>query len=57
MKKVLFDRRWEGGHGIGRFSKEITKRIQFDKYICNKIKPTSPVDIFITPWYLFWNKT
>ncbi|CAA0204415.1 glycosyltransferase family 1 protein [Klebsiella oxytoca] len=56
MKKVLFDRRWEGGHGIGRFSKEITNRIQFDKYICNKIKPTSPVDIFITPWYLCWNR-
>ncbi|MDU3812042.1 glycosyltransferase family 4 protein [Klebsiella grimontii] len=55
MKKIIFDRRWEGGHGIGRFSTEITSRIKFHKYIVNNIKPTNPIDILITPWYLFLN--
>ncbi|HBC7113711.1 TPA: glycosyltransferase family 4 protein [Raoultella ornithinolytica] len=55
MRKVIFDKRWEGGHGIGRFSKEISNRIKFDKYISNKIKPTSPLDIFVTPWYMLLN--
>lgn len=57
MKKVIFDRRWEGGHGIGRFSSEITKRVSFDAYIRINIKPTSPIDIFVTPWFLFFNKS
>ncbi|HAT3648468.1 glycosyltransferase family 1 protein [Raoultella ornithinolytica] len=55
MRKIIFDKRWEGGHGIGRFSKEISNRIKFDKYISNKIKPTSPLDIFVTPWYMLLN--
>ncbi|MFZ4833172.1 glycosyltransferase family 4 protein [Rouxiella sp. Mn2063] len=57
MKKIVFDKRWEGSHGIGRFSSEITKRIKFDKYIDAKVKPTSPIDIFVTPWYLFFNRS
>jgi Glycosyltransferase len=57
MKKIIFDKRWEGGHGIGRFSSEITKRVNFDGYIKLNIKPTSPLDILITPWYLFSNKS
>ncbi len=57
MKKIIFDKRWEGGHGIGRFSSEITKRVNFDGYIKLNIKPTSPLDILVTPWYLFYNKS
>ena len=56
MRKIIFDKRWEGGHGIGRFSKEISARLKFDKYLVNSIKPTNPMDIFITPWYLCLNK-
>lgn len=55
MRKMIFDKRWEGGHGIGRFSEEISKRINFDKYIDNNIKPTSPLDILVTPWYMIFN--
>lgn len=55
MKKIIFDKRWEGGHGIGRFSQEITSRLKFDRYLTNNIKPTSPIDIFVTPWYLWSN--
>ncbi|MFG1172055.1 glycosyltransferase family 4 protein [Erwiniaceae bacterium CAU 1747] len=54
--KFIFDKRWEGATGIGRFSKEITKRVSFDRFIKNEIKPTSPLDIFVTPFYLFFNK-
>ncbi|MEG3130363.1 glycosyltransferase family 1 protein [Pantoea cypripedii] len=57
MRKIVFDKRWEGGHGIGRFSSEITKRIEFDKYIKVSIKPTKPIDIFVTPWFLMFNKS
>ena len=57
MKKIVFDKRWEGGHGIGRFSSEITKKIDFDSYIKVNVKPTSPLDIFVTPWYLFFNRS
>jgi len=53
--KFIFDKRWEGPTGIGRFSQEITKRLNFDCYIKNKIKPTSPLDIFVTPFYLMFN--
>lgn len=53
--KFIFDKRWEGATGIGRFSQEITKRVSFDSFIKNKIKPTSPIDIFVTPFYLFFN--
>lgn len=56
MKKIIFDKRWEGSNGIGRFSMEITKRIEFDSYIKVNVKPTNPFDIFITPWFLLFNK-
>ncbi|XXD09009.1 glycosyltransferase family 4 protein [Klebsiella sp. R445] len=55
MKKIIFDKRWEGGHGIGRFSEEISKRLSFHKYIHARLKPTNPLDIFVTPWYMFCN--
>jgi len=57
MKKIVFDKRWEGSHGIGRFSSEITKRMKFDSYISVNVKPTSPIDILVTPWFLFFNKS
>lgn len=52
MYKIVFDSRWNGEHGIGRFSREIHNRIKFDSEINGKTSPTSPFDIFITPWYL-----
>lgn len=52
MYKVLYDKRWTGEHGIGRFAKEIADRIKFDAFIDNKLRPTNPLDVFITPWYL-----
>ena len=55
MKKIIFDKRWEGRHGIGRFSSEISKRIDFKNVIKIRVKPVSPFDIFITPWYLIFN--
>lgn len=55
MKRIIFDKRWEGGHGIGRFSTEISKRIDFENVIKIKVKPVSPFDILITPWYLIFN--
>nr|WP_244989341.1 glycosyltransferase family 1 protein [Pantoea cypripedii] len=48
--------RWEGSHGIGRFSTEITKRIKFDKYFNAKVKPTSVFDVFVTGWTLLFTK-
>jgi glycosyltransferase involved in cell wall biosynthesis len=57
MKKIIYDLRWEGSHGIGRFSNEITKRIKFDKYFNAKIKPTSIFDVFVTGWELLFTRS
>lgn len=53
MRDVIFDNRWSGSHGIGRFSDEISKRINFKKKINSSLKPTSPLDVFFTARYLF----
>lgn len=56
MKKITYDQRWEGNHGIGRFSSEITKRLKFNHYLNSKIKPTSIFDIFVTARTLLFSR-
>lgn len=46
MKKILFDSRWDGQHGIGRFSREVSARIAHCEYK-SSISPYSPVDPFV----------
>lgn len=53
--QFLYDERWIGEHGIGRYAYEIQNRIKFNNTIKSKVKPTSPLDIFVTPWYLLFN--
>ncbi|HGZ0313770.1 TPA: glycosyltransferase family 4 protein, partial [Klebsiella pneumoniae] len=53
--RFLYDERWIGEHGIGRYAYEIQTRIKFNNTIKSKVKPTSPLDIFVTPWYLLFN--
>ncbi|MDG6894869.1 glycosyltransferase family 4 protein [Volucribacter amazonae] len=48
---ILFDSRWIGDHGIGRFAKEIYDRMDM-KGFYNTYKPTSPYD----PLRLSFNK-
>lgn len=41
---VLFDARWIGDHGIGRFAREVRSRIPGVRDFKSKIKPSSPFD-------------
>lgn len=54
-KKIIFDTRWIGEHGIGRFAKEV-----FDDEIFDPIKirgnPISIFDVFKLTFYLFFNR-
>lgn len=54
-KKIIFDTRWIGEHGIGRFAKEV-----FDDEIFDPIKikgnPISIFDVFKLTFYLFLNR-
>ncbi|MBU8944447.1 glycosyltransferase family 4 protein [Klebsiella quasipneumoniae] len=51
-KKIHFDSRWCGEHGIGRYAKEIEKRNPQFNRITSKIKPSSPLDVFYITAYL-----
>lgn len=52
----LYDSRWVGRHGIGRFAKEIMDRIIFDKFVKLKNKPTNAFDcVLILPQILLMN--
>lgn len=42
---ILFDARWIGDNGIGRFAKEIANRLEVERYL-NKNNPVSPLDPF-----------
>lgn len=44
---VLFDGRWIGAHGIGRFSAELASRISMRPLQIGSTRPSSPVDPFI----------
>jgi glycosyltransferase involved in cell wall biosynthesis len=41
---VLFDARWIGDHGIGRFAREVRSRIPVARDFHSRIKPWSPFD-------------
>lgn len=45
---ILFDNRWVGLHGIGRFTSEVVKRLSEIKQIDSSIKPLGLLD----PFYL-----
>ena len=47
---ILFDARWVGDHGIGRFAKEIMARLPEFQSIKSVISPLSPIDPFYTSW-------
>lgn len=56
MVKVLYDARWIGEHGIGRFANEVSERNNGFIKIKNSLKPTSPMDVFFITLYLAFNK-
>ena len=44
--KLIFDARWIGDHGIGRFAREISIRMDFKNILKSKfIKPSNPLDL------------
>lgn len=54
MKKIYFDKRWIGGHGIGRFAKEISEGFpEFETYTGLNIKPSHPLDFIILTTWMF----
>lgn len=44
MKKCIFDNRWKGGHGIGRFATELSARLPVHSLNATG-SPSSPVDV------------
>lgn len=65
MKNILFDNRWNGSHGIGRFSREILERLSknyqvslFSIYNLDSFKSfpavitTSQNDLFLSPSFV-----
>lgn len=53
--KIYCDSRWEGGHGIGRFAFEVSKRIPYFFHIDkSRFPPTHPIDLVTNSfWMLF----
>ncbi len=58
MRAVAFDARWSGAHGIGRFSSELEKGIEFGHVVPHICSPTNPVDcLILSLWRLFnWHR-
>ena len=52
MHKIVFDRRWLGKHGIGRFASEILSRINFSNSLNIRCKPTGIFDVFFLTFYM-----
>lgn len=46
LKRILFDVRWYGEHGIGRFAREVYSRLDDASEFKGPIMPWSPVDCF-----------
>lgn len=44
MKRILFDARWFGDHGIGRFAREVRKRLGDAAEYTGTVRPYSPLD-------------
>jgi len=54
--KIMFDDRWIGMHGIGRFAKEVFSRLKNTTTISHPvIKPSHPLDPFYTSWLIYKN--
>lgn len=52
--RLIFDDRWCGQHGIGRFASEISRRFGSFRSVAPIVKPTSPFDpVFLTIYLLF----
>jgi glycosyltransferase involved in cell wall biosynthesis len=43
--KLLFDSRWSGNHGIGRFAKEVRSRLPYAEDFAGSIHPASAFDV------------
>ncbi|RJT55969.1 glycosyltransferase family 1 protein [Rahnella variigena] len=56
MARIIFDARWIGEHGIGRFANEVSKRNEGFVKIKNGLKPTSPFDVFFITLYLAFKR-
>jgi glycosyltransferase involved in cell wall biosynthesis len=56
MKKILVDGRWEGNHGIGRFSHEILSRLKNCEILREGPKPLSLNNLVWLPHYLRKNQ-
>ena len=53
---VLFDARWRGAHGIGRFAQEIQHRIPGLVSLDTALPPFHPLDPLWTSWLLAFRK-
>ena len=56
MNKILFDQRWIGEHGIGRFAKEIYRSSTHKMALELKGNPAGMFDILKLTTYLFFHK-
>ena len=56
MARIIFDARWIGEHGIGRFANEVSVRNKGFLKIKNGLKPTSPFDVFFITLYLAFKR-
>ncbi|HGN8960272.1 TPA: glycosyltransferase, partial [Klebsiella pneumoniae] len=56
MNKILFDQRWIGEHGIGRFAKEIYRSSTQKASLELKGNPAGMFDILTLTAYLFFHK-
>src|SRR5688572_20895584 len=52
MNRILFDGRWQGTHGIGRFSTEILSRLQQVDVLKTGPKPLSLKNMVWQPYQL-----
>lgn len=50
---ILVDCRWIGPHGIGRFAKEILKRLPQTKRLLSGPRPSHPLDPLYLSWVLY----
>ena len=53
---VLFDARWSGAHGIGRFSEEVQRRIPGLVTLDTTLPPFHPLDPLWTSWLLAFKR-
>jgi glycosyltransferase involved in cell wall biosynthesis len=46
LKRLLFDARWYGEHGVGRFAREVSKRLEDVTEFRGALEPWHPLDCF-----------